>query len=215
MNRAVVVFAAILCLPALLPAQAPSVLDRVLPPGEVFCVMNPGCAWAALVKAGVPIGLEDPRPLGHDQTHPTFKYGGLTVGDVLTKAVEAEPDFEYREINGIVVLRTKAAWNDRDNLLNQPVASPYVLSDVDLTNAMFLVTGHPSAPEPPTGKLFSLRLENATLLDVLNNMVMAVGHGIGWQVSSVYLPTKTLTYLQFSNGTGRYGGVDFVERKVP
>jgi len=173
--------------------QPPSVLDRVLPPGRVFCdTLTPRCASVALIKAGIQVGIEWEYPPPDDR-HQPFDYGGMTVRELLMKAAEADPSVEWREVDGLLVLRSQAAWEGRStSLLSHPVESPFVLHDVDLSTAAWRVARGEPAPKGLAsenierlfpGDRVSLELHNATLLDALN-AVARKNRRVSWQVTN-------------------------------
>ena len=154
-------------------AQSP-VADRVLPSGTVSCAeMTPRCAWAALSYVGVPAVLELlERQPERDLTSSTpLEYGGKKIRDLLDAAVAADPRYEWREVEGIPVLRPKAAWDDKSDVLNQRLESPFVLSDADVGLAAMQVAGqvfprtdHDTRRRHPH---LTLELANPTMLDAL------------------------------------------------
>lgn len=195
--------AALFLLPAIpAAAQTPSALDRVLPPeARIYChALVPNCAFRVLDRVGVQAGFEDPAPLKDADKRELAKWidcGGMTVRQVLDKAVELDPFFEWREIDGIVILRPRTAWSDSNDALNRPMPSPFVLSDVDMTATVdILAHGAETWQWPPRGKLISVSLERATFMEVLNAVVRAHGRA-SW---SLYFSQAERPMLEITRG---------------
>jgi|WetSurMetagenome_2_1015567.scaffolds.fasta_scaffold161282_2 hypothetical protein len=190
-------------------AQSVSVLDRVLPGESVFCDrLTPDCAFIALYKAGIPAGIETQHPPPPD-SHQRMDVGGLTVRELLAKSLEADPSYEWRETKGVVVLRKRSAWTDSASLLNSRLQSPFVLADVDLVGAAYLIARNEADPKPREGRPFSLTLENATLLDALN--AVAREQRVSWQWMA--FPEQAFSGLMFLDRSGQQGASVVVTRK--
>jgi hypothetical protein len=161
--------------------------------------------------AGVPFGFEAdeaaPRPTTGAAVE-AHDVSARTLRDALDGFVRMDSRYEWRDVRGVVVMRTHAAWSDSRNALNQPVRD-VEWRDVDAIAAFNRVARllYPDAARDPfegmlaprTG-LFSVQLHGGTLLDVLNAAARADGQ-LGWAVS--YGPASSAT--RFTLTIGHYG----------
>ncbi len=160
--------------------------------------------------AGVPMGIEV-APGAPRKTAPTT-LTGLTIREALDAMAAADRRYEWRELNGVMVLRSRAAWERGDHPLHAPVP-PVLLPDIRGRNALSLIAALLGAPQYKDAafgdtKRFSLRVDGGTVLDVLNATVSAHG-GLAWvfaknlTVDAMFPFTVTL----LSGGTGTGCGV--------
>ncbi|HUK32327.1 MAG TPA: hypothetical protein VLV86_00365 [Vicinamibacterales bacterium] len=138
--------------------------------------------WRLAVASDVTIGLEQaPDQPAAAYASPTE---GLTVGDALDSLLGGM--YEWREIDGVFVVRPAGAWTDRRNPLNQRFAHIHVsgLSSssalVGIRNAIF--TGRFVPSRAAAGNV-ALSGEGATAIDLLNQLARVVGQSM-WLVSS-------------------------------
>jgi hypothetical protein len=108
---------------------------------------------------------------------------GLSARQALDRLVASVPDFSWREMDGVVVVRPKAAWSDLKNTLNLPTTR-FARKDVQLheiLHAMLdavtppLSRPHLDFPVSPrsSGPPVSIAFRGGTLLDALNAIVRA------------------------------------------
>ena len=84
--------------------------------------------------AGVRVGFENTRacvPGGRERRAygPSLTLDGLTPRTAFDQIVQARPDFAWREIDGVVVMRPVAAWSDATHVLHRAVA-PLALTSI-------------------------------------------------------------------------------------
>ena len=72
-------------------------------------------------------------PLGNNRSR--LQVPATTMRDFLNDFVQANPRYEWREIDGYAVLRLQSAWGDRDDILDRPVAA-FDLVDARLDDAL-------------------------------------------------------------------------------
>ena len=163
--------------------------------------------------AGVPFGFEaddvDPRPSTGLAVVP-HEVPGATLRAALDAFVTLDPRYEWRDANGVFVMRTRAAWTSSRDVLNQQVRD-VDWRDLDVIAAFNRVARllYPASPHEAFEGMsanhdrpFSVQVNGGTLLDVLDAVVRADGE-LGWAVSygTAHNPTRfTLTLGHYGNG---------------
>lgn len=175
--------------------------------------------------SGVRIGFEhtpDCRPGGRERRAygPSVDLDGLTPRAAFDDIARARPDFAWREMDGVVVMRPVAAWQDPANVLHRPVASftvarrhPHLVLHEVLQSAqptLFLPHEHvqlsalgrrlddPSA----TGLIdvpISVQFAGGTLLQALN--AVAKPFGGNWELAYAGRPRVELYTPDFDEGS--------------
>jgi hypothetical protein len=161
--------------------------------------------------AGVPFGFEaddvDPRPPTGMAVEP-HEVPGDTLRAALDAFVTLDPRYEWRDTNGVFVMRTRGAWNSTRDVLNQKVRD-VDWRDLDVIAAFNRVARllYPASPHEAFEGLsarhdrpFSVHVSEGTLIDVLDAAVRADGE-LGWAVSYGTAPTPT----RFALTLGHYG----------
>jgi hypothetical protein len=163
--------------------------------------------------AGVPFGFEaddaDPRPATGAAVEP-HEVRGDTLRAALDAFVTLDPRYEWRDMNGVFVMRTRGAWTSRRDVLNRPVGD-VDWRDLDVLAAFNRVARllYPASPhdafEGMTGtrdRPFSVHVSEGTLLDVLDAAVRSDGE-LGWAVAYGMAPSPTRFILTLGHfGTG-------------
>jgi hypothetical protein len=166
--------------------------------------------------AGVPFGFEaddvDPRPTTGMAVVP-HEVPGDTLRAALDAFVTLDPRYEWRDANGVFVMRTRGAWASTRDVLDQRVRD-VDWRDLDVIAAFNRVARllYPASPHeafegmsPRHDRPFSVQMSDGTLLDVLDAVVRADGE-LGWAISygTASNPTRfTLTIGHFGNGPTR------------
>jgi hypothetical protein len=208
---------ALLALQALLvvPAAAQSPLEKVIGPDDVGDPIVITAVESQIIgklskAAGAPMGIEL-APGAIRNTRPR-KVTGLTVRAALEAITEIDPRYEWREMNGVIVLRTPEAWNRANHPLNLPVQSLF-LGDIRARTALSVVAAFLGAPQYRDTQLgdtkrFSLQLDAGTVLDLLNAAVRAHGE-LAWSLewtrvngTHIFPLTVSLYSGAFGNGVG-------------
>ena len=169
-------------------AVAQPVLDRIVglavSEHPVIITRVDGQAIGTLARAaGVPMGFEG---LLTAKKRFSILATKRTLRDVLDAMVAADRRYEWREDDGVIVVRPVDAWNDQRSSLNAPVDG-VTLEDVTATNLLAVLSrmvGVRTVPDMGLGDTtrFSLEIpKGTTLLSALNAMGRA--HGIlSWAV---------------------------------
>lgn len=179
-----------LLLPHLAGAQ--DVLDRVvsdlspIQPLQVSGVTTFDVGPLSLVT-GVPMGIE--RAGGSQlppPTAPRVTVSGLTLRNALDVMMRLEPGYEWREIDGVIVIRPVASWEDPTHPLRIP-APPLSVPALSVDAAKALVAALLGKPliepiRPGEGKTFNLDVRDGTMFDLLNAIVRAHGE-LAWSFS--------------------------------
>jgi hypothetical protein len=169
------------------PDQQPSrpTLDRIVGRkynGDVMILRGafdvPDLAYAARVPMGVEL-----YPASERQAAPEgVRVTGLTVRDALSALVQLDPRYDWREDDGVIVVRPQQAWSASDHPLSRAVA-PVHLERVTVIDAInfqqaLLEPGMKFTPEPDRGakvSRFSVDAPRGSLLLLLN--AIARSHG--------------------------------------
>jgi hypothetical protein len=191
------------------------VLDRIIGPlrdGRPFEMRS---FWNMAGLAGVinaPVGAELfsrflPGPL---PSREVLTATGLQVEDALLMLRGMDPRYEYRELDGVIVVRPSGAWDDNDQFLSMPVKSiPFenvTAGDVitSIYNLFGILPRRTSSGFPDTRR-FSLRFPGGTMFDLLNAFARAHG-SIAWQLehhTDEERRSRNRRYtLEFTTGTG-------------
>jgi hypothetical protein len=144
---------------------------------------------------------------------------GLTVEAALNKIVAIDPRYEWRERNGVIVIRPVAAWTAADNPLNLEIPG-FATRDRNMRGALgafgAIVLGLvPSAkpdPEEPTEFLrrtFNVTTRTGPAIDALDDIIRAHG-ALNWMASYRRKPASgdTLSVLMFG-----FDGVGMLEQR--
>jgi hypothetical protein len=184
-------------------AQTRSSLDAAIPGGfTIGDLRQSQCHVTAVVgalarDAGLLVGIEQPPgcrpgPWFESAAHPRLADDeSVTVGTA-REALDLVARFtgsEWRELDGVVVVRPAGAWNDPLNRLNLPTA-PFTAHEMRVRDMLSLVLHRvtpsqftPSYAPPHPGRLLVNRAVSATfpggtLLEAFNAIVRA--HGAAW-----------------------------------
>jgi hypothetical protein len=160
--------------------------------------------------AAVPFGFEAdsamPRPPSAGPVAP-HEIGAATLREALDAFIRLDNRYEWRAESGMYVVRTRSAWSNPRNVLNQPVSDVdwtdlSVLSAFDRVSRLMYPDERPpfSNLEAKDNRPFSVRLQKGTLLDLLNAIVLADGQ-LGWSVRY----GRPSDAIQFELTIGHYG----------
>ena len=199
------------------PAEEPSPLDRIVveQPGGGPWLLTPAVptfsekAPLAVGKAaGVVVGFElapgivSHGPIGPElqaqiKTRERISLAGKTVREALDAIVAVDPRYHWVDVHGVPVVRPRKAWVDPFNPLNR-VGGPIDWHEVSLDRALSLLvaglrgqtedSGRP-IPGDDRSRTFSLRLETAGLLEMLNEIAKAHGRVV-WEVGHECIPAN-------------------------
>ncbi len=183
--RAAVLTWALLCMLPAAQAGAQSALEKVIAADEIGAITATQIDGRLVGRisraAGIPMGIEVASGTAPRSAPRTLT--GLTVREALDALAATDSRYEWREMNGVVVLRTPQAWNSATDPLHLPV-QPVVLHDVRARNVLSLVAAFLGAPQYRDTALndmkrFTLEVESGTVLDLLNAAVSAHG-ALSW-----------------------------------
>ncbi len=173
-------------------ALAQPALDRVLGLTDyqqplVIRKLDSHAIGSLAQTAGVPIGFEGLVPLDRPLS---IRATTRKLRDVLDAVIAADPRYEWREDDGVIVVRPVEAWNDQASALNNGVEG-VKLEDVvasDLFPVLARLLGVPTTHLAlGDTRRFSVETPgNSTLLHTLNAMVRAHG-SLSW----AFLPSST------------------------
>lgn len=173
--------------------------------------------------ARVPVGFEHVgtcAPMGWGKTPEAdaLVLDGLTPRQMFDRVVSVRPDYSWRELGGMVVIRPVVAWTDAGNVLTRPVA-PFTVSDRhphQLLHDVYqaaqpsLFLPHQDArlsdeglplydPPRPFDRHVDLTFAGGTLLQALN--AVAQRTGVRWELGYWGRPHVSLYAPEFASGT--------------
>jgi hypothetical protein len=162
--------------------------------------------------AGVPMGLQLATRNRSVKLRPfePVDVSGMVLRDALDLIRTGDPQFEWREMNGVIVFRPVESWSDPQDPLARATAD-VTLKDAPIGVALQQVlstVGH-AAPSSlfQDKKRVSIELPPATLFDLLNAVVRAHGE-LSWGWGDVgHTPlqegsVKLLHEVRFAFSTG-------------
>jgi hypothetical protein len=160
--------------------------------------------------AGVPFGFETdaaaPRTTsGADVDARDFT--AKTLREALDGLVALDGRYEWRDLDGVVVVRARAAWSDPRDPLNQRVKNIdwHDLDQIAAINQIARLFFPNADRDPfegmraPRVRTFDVKVADGTILDVLNTAAQSDGQ-LGWAVSF-----GSLSSSPFSLTLGHYG----------
>ena len=108
--------------------------------------------------------------------------------DAINRLLVSAPEFTWRTVDGVYVVRPATAWHDATDPLNFPT-TPFRVDDIDIDSALRLLVQHvtPSVYVPftverrPAGSI-TTEFRGGTLLDALDAMI-AAGPLQAWEVA--------------------------------
>jgi hypothetical protein len=163
-------------------ASAQPAVDRLVGTGEadrpLIITKVDGQAIGSLSKAaGVPMGFEGLPAVGRELS---IVSTGKPLAEVLDAIVAADARYEWREDNGVILIRPVAAWADPMSSLHAAVGAvtlrETVATDVLDVVARMVGVRTPAPAGPADTRRFSVEVpEGATLLEALNAIVRAHG----------------------------------------
>jgi hypothetical protein len=163
--------------------------------------------------AGTPFGFETdaaaPRPTSGAPVVP-HDFAARTLRAALDAFVALDPRYDWRDLNGVIVVRARAAWTDPRNALNHSVR------DVDwrdqdpvaafnhVARLLYPAETHDTFEGllPGNARRFDVQVRQGTVLDVLNAAARADGE-LGWVVlysAGTSGPRFSLTLGHYGNG---------------
>jgi hypothetical protein len=159
--------------------------------------MVPGVATRIARAIGEPAGVEfTPGSCVISRSGPPSEFvslAGLTARDALDRAVELDPRYRWIEMDGVIVVRPVAAWDDPQHFLHR-TGSSFTVDDQPIggaTNILADALGwvHPDFAAPPSGgrtpdalRHFSLALGATSIIGALNAIVRTHG-ALSWSVA--------------------------------
>ena len=184
-------------------------LDRELGRRRGFVVGSPVVTWTTVRQLfqdlQLPLGFEwvgafDQRPAPGQQwtdSTPTalIVTNGLTLRQLLDAVVDADARYEWRLVDGVVVIRPAAAWADANHPLHRAVP-PVVLNTVTFAGAVdgiLKATGQYTQPyaNRTEDTRFSLDFPGGSLLELLAGIVRAHGT-FSWSLTGLGGPQLNL-----------------------
>lgn len=159
-------------------ANSPSAIQQdVRHPVEGLAVWIAG-------TARIPVGLEIDRSLPEAEILAPGDLDGLTIRAALDAIMRADPRYEWKDLDGVPVVRPHDAWRDPRNPLNRSVSVHWVDEPprLLLDRVIELLYGF----EPNSGdysfdeRRLSVDIQGGSIVDVLNGIVR--GGDLCWRV---------------------------------
>jgi hypothetical protein len=156
-------------------------------------VMRLGEAAGVLTGAERFPGTCNSVPLPHEEI---VQLQGLTVEAALTRIVEIDPRFEWRERNGVIVLRPVEAWSASDNPLNNEIGS-FATRDRNSSGALDTFIANERIATKPDyedkaellRQKFNVQSTKRPAIDALDEIIRAHG-AMNWVASYIKRPAS-------------------------
>lgn len=118
--------------------------------------------------------------------HVDIGYGQttITVREMLDQLMALAPDYAWRDMDGVAVVRLRSAWTDSSNALNAQMAS-FRFADTTLSETMGAILRVPALGSHLDTQHFALAFKGGTVADALNALVRTRGN-VGWKVAVRY-----------------------------
>ena len=175
-------------MPAAFQKHQPT-LARVLPAIETQCELGPECVWRVAERDHIPLGVEFARDSTPIDRVP-FSQPAMSVKTFLDKFVEEYPSYEWRQIDGAVMVRPRAAWRGQESVLNRAVQAFHV-ADVTLGEVVRLLDTsdrirHFSSDMYTRGderqRRITLDFDGGPLLDAIYTVARAYDYNVAWKI---------------------------------
>jgi hypothetical protein len=187
-----------------LPAAGQTAAERVivqdvklgLPPSTPCAVTNTAFQVARVV--GEPIGIEGwpepcpvPPPRSIEDTTEWLTLTGLNAAEALDRLMQVDSRYEWREMDGVIVVRPRIAWTDPDHFLHRTVNS-FTVRNQHLGGTLEAVIDtlgpFPWPAREPflsttrlADRVISVNLGPTSIIDTLNAVVRTHG-AMSWSV---------------------------------
>ena len=196
-----------------------AVLDRIVRTGasDRPLVVNgpfPSAVRDLANATMVPMGIEFLGP-GNPPRSAEIPATGRTLREVLDAMVAIDPRYEWREMDGVIVIRPTASWNDPQSLLFRlvPGERMHDVSPQEAVERLARQLGHNGRLVGiPGGKLLSIDAPQGTVLDFANTIVRAHGEMIWTLEPTTRLGASAGYRYTFNFGTMGGGGLGFEVR---
>lgn len=132
--------------------------------------------WRAAVAAHVRIGFEAVEEVKMlTVLNETPSLGNGTLKEALDAAMAMDGRYDWREADGVFVVRPKTAWSDSVDPLNRPVRNLQItdvpLNDVITGIANVIYAGRFVVSGRASNSPASFRIDSGTVIDVLNRLI--------------------------------------------
>ena len=165
-----------------------------------------GSLYAVLRSVGAPFGFEKVGALSEytvalNRLRPKeVKVSGLTLRAALDAVVAADPRYAWRYVDGVVVMRPIAAWNDSGHPLARLVPPVHLdhATGGQAVDALKEATGHPGPPVNafPNTPPLTVSFDGGRLIDLLQAIVKAHGE-MAWSLDGSVSPSSDREHWTF------------------
>ena len=162
----------------------PPILERIVGTGRLGGPIRAhgvsrSLAVSLAESVAVPMGFEElPATEGSSWFHEGISISGMPLRQALDVLVALDPRYQWREMDGVIVLRPVEAWLSSENPLFRLMPT-IALHDVSAAKAIAEVAAVLKGPSSVSGlpdtRTFSVDIPRGALLDVLNAIVRAHG----------------------------------------
>jgi len=162
-------------------------IDLASPPGDKVIASR-----LAIVShlMGIPVGLEEAtEPFVQRSPRSPADLNGLTVRAALEELVAEDPRYQWRDMNGVIVVRPVSSWNDCSHFLNRRVSVTRDRLTMNTALAALFTLIDPVAPETKNPALpwwssdaFQLEIHDSPVLEAFNEIARV--RQMSWQISS-------------------------------
>ncbi|HYV96078.1 MAG TPA: hypothetical protein VE967_01335 [Gemmatimonadaceae bacterium] len=124
------------------------------------------------------------RFLPVDVTYDLSGRTAVTTREALDQLVALVPDYAWKDMDGVAVVRSRKAWADSSNALNARMAA-FRFADTTLSETMAALLRLPARDSRLDTQHFTLAFNGGTVTEALNALVRARGH-VGWKAGVLY-----------------------------
>jgi hypothetical protein len=158
----------------------------------------------------VPLGLELLPPQAAPNPPQAITVTGLPLRIALGALADVDARYEWREMDGVIVVRPRTAWSDPENRLSSPVSHvrlEQVTTSEAIRRVLTLLGSEQRLASVPDTRPVSVDIASGTILDLLS--AVARSHGaLSWRFQEVD-PAESLSHssgylllLEFFSGNG-------------
>jgi hypothetical protein len=102
----------------------------------------------------------------------------VTTRETLDQLVALAPEYAWKDMDGVAVVRPRAAWTDASNALNARMAA-FRFADTTLSETMAALLRLPARESHLDAERFTLAFSGGTMTEALNALVRTRGN-VGW-----------------------------------
>jgi hypothetical protein len=139
-----------------------------------------------------------------DATPDGTDLGGMTVRAALDRLMALSPNYRWKEMDGVAVVRPAASWTDASDALNLQI-QPFSTDNGSASEALAKILRMTTHEGRIDHRAFSVAFQGGTMVEALNALVRA-HEGVVWDAGLVEDPSPTfimVSVIAFNAGERR------------